>query len=316
MPGINAPSLARIRVTAVVTALACALAINSACGGHDPRAANPTGPSPVTLLAAAPQPASVTLIAAGDIARCDTAGAEATAQLLDNLSGTVLALGDNAYMSGNEAEYRNCYEPTWGRHRARTRPVPGNHEYQTAGAAGYFTYFGANAGPAAAGYYSFMSGSWLVLALNSEIPVGAGSAQLEWVREQLTGNHTQCTLAYWHRPLFSSGPNGANRDMTDLWQLLYSLDVDVVINGHEHLYVRFGPQDPVGRADAPRGIRQFIVGTGGSPVSPVRTSAANSEMVVSAWGVGRFTLNRGGYEWEFVPAGGGAFRDTGAGICH
>jgi hypothetical protein len=259
---------------------------------------------------------SAVLVGAGDIARCGTPGAEATAKVLDRVAGTVFVAGDNAYMDGSAADYRNCYEPTWGRHRRRTRPVPGNHEYQTPGAAGYFDYFGASAGPFGLGYYSYMLASWHLLALNSEIPIGRGSAQLEWVREQLTGNAHQCTAVYWHRPLFSSGPNGANRDMLDLWQLLYSLDVDIVINGHDHMYERFAPQTPDGVPDPVRGIRQFTVGTGGAPTYALSGAMANSEVAASVWGVAAFTLQNGRYRWQFMPAEGEAFQDSGSGMCH
>jgi len=256
------------------------------------------------------------LVGAGDIARCGTPGAEATAKVLDRVSGTVFVAGDNAYMNGSAEDYRNCYEPTWGRHLRRTRPVPGNHEYQTPGASGYFEYFGARAGPFGLGYYGYKLGSWQVLALNSEIPLGAGSAQLDWVRSELTGNASPCTAVYWHRPLFSSGPNGPNRDMRDLWELLYSMDVEIVINGHDHLYERFAPQTPDGRSDPVRGIRQFTVGTGGAPSYSVMRTTANSEVAAGVFGVAAFTLQNGSYRWEFMPAEGVAFLDSGAGVCH
>jgi hypothetical protein len=256
------------------------------------------------------------LVGAGDIAMCHAPGAEATAKLLDRISGTVFTAGDNAYMDGSAADYRNCYDPTWGRHRRRTRPVPGNHEYQTPGASGYFDYFGSAAGPRGLGYYSYTLGSWQVIALNSEIPIGTGSAQLEWVRQQLTASPHRCTVVYWHRPLFTSGPDGPNPDMRDLWRLLYTLDVDVVINGHDHLYERFAPQTPDGRADPARGIRQFTVGTGGAEVYGSVGTSANSEAVASVWGVAAFTLDHDRYRWEFIPAGPYAFSDSGAGVCH
>lgn len=253
---------------------------------------------------------------AGDIARCDSPGAEQTAKLLDSLPGTVFVAGDNAYMNGSASDYRNCYHPTWGRHRNRTKPVPGNHEYQTPGAAGYFDYFGANAGPAGLGYYTYTLGSWLVLAVNSEIPLGVGSSQLQWVRDQLATNPRRCTVVYWHRPLFSSGRNGPNPDMLELWRVLYSMDVDIVLNGHDHLYERFAPQTPAGQPDPVKGIRQFTVGTGGAPPYETMRTAANSEITASVWGVASFTLEDDGYSWAFIPVEGEAFRDSGAGVCH
>ena len=252
---------------------------------------------------------------AGDIARCDLPGAQRTSELLDRIQGTVFVAGDNAYMNGSIDDYRKCYDPTWGRHRHRTRPVPGNHEYQTAGAAGYFRYFGSSAGPHGLGYYSYTEGAWLVLALNSEIPIGESSSQLRWVRDQLAGA-PRCTAVYWHRPLFSSGRNGPNHDMRDLWQVLYDMDADIVINGHDHLFERFAPQTPDGQPDPVKGIRQFTVGTGGAPLYQVTARAANSEVAVPAWGVASFTLRDDGYQWEFIPVEGESFRDSGAGVCH
>lgn len=259
---------------------------------------------------------SAVLVGAGDIARCGVAGAEQTATLLDRMSGTVFVAGDNAYMDGSASDYRRCYDPTWGRHRHRTRPVPGNHEYQTPNAAGYFEYFGASAGPAGLGYYSYPLGSWLVLAVNSELPAGEGSRQLQWVRDQLSVNRHDCTAVYWHRPLFSSGRNGPNHDMRDLWRVLHDMGVEIVLNGHDHLYERFAPQTPDGQIDSMKGIRQFTVGTGGAPKYDVRGRAANSEVTASVWGVASFTLQDGGYRWEFVPVEGESFRDSGTGVCH
>ena len=274
----------------------------------------PSAPSPVSNVAAPGGPPG-TLVGAGDIALCGSAGAEATAKVLDDLRGTVFAAGDVAYPIGAEADFRDCYGPTWGRHRARTRPVPGNHEYQTPGASGYYDYFGGNAGPAGLGYYSYTVGPWLVLAVNSEIPSGPGSPQYEWVRAELTRDARLCTAVIWHRPLFSSGRNGPNADMRELWRLLYSRDVDIVINGHDHIYERFAPQTPDGQYDPDRGIRQFTVGTGGAPPTPVGSSA-NSEIAASIWGVASFTLQSDSYRWDFVPVEGESFRDSGVGRCH
>jgi hypothetical protein len=234
---------------------------------------------------------------------------------LDRLAGTVITLGDNAYFSGTAEEYARCYEPTWGRHKSRTRPVPGNHEYMS-GAGAYFDYFGDKAGPSGLGYYSYTVGPWRVVALNSEAPSGPGSAQAVWLRSELTTRPTLCTAVYWHRPLFSSGANGDNPDLRELWRTLYELDVDVVINGHDHTYERFAPQDPDGRPEPQRGIRQFIVGTGGAPLYGFARIRPNSEARASVWGVTLFTLSTGGYQWEFVPAEPGAFSDIGFGSCH
>jgi len=179
-----------------------------------------------------------------------------------------------------------------------------------------YTYFEENAGPFGLGYYSYTAGSWRVIALNSEVPVGPGSAQLHWLRAELTAARSPCTMAYWHKPLFSSGPNGPNRDMREIWRTLYELDADLVITGHDHLYERFAPQDPDGRRDPSRGIRQITVGTGGGPLYTPITSAPNTEAISVGHGVLKLTLADGSYQWEFVPVPGNSFTDTGIGQCH
>jgi hypothetical protein len=247
------------------------------------------------------------------------AGALATAKLLDSLSGdfTVFAAGDNAYLHGSVENYTNCYEPTWGRYKGRTRPVPGNHDYETPGAAPYYAYFGSAAGLSGVGYYRYSVGPWTILALNSEDDASPGSLQVQWIRNELTTNPAPCVAAIWHRPRFTSGLNGDYLPVAGLWQALYDLNVDIIINGHDHLYERFGPQDPQGRADAARGIQQFTVGTGGASLYPIDASAKpNSQVRISTWGVARFTLTDGAYQWEFLPADPGASRDQGNGRCH
>jgi len=256
------------------------------------------------------------LLAAGDIGDCTLPGAERTAQLLDGLAGTILVLGDIAYPRGSRANFIECYHPHWGRHLNRTMPVPGNHEYETPGAEAYFDYFGDTAGFPGGGYYSFSRGGWQIIALNSELPMAEGSAQFAWLRGQLISSVGRCTLAYWHRPLFSSGPNGNNPDVRPLFRALYDAGADLVLTGHEHSYERFARQDPEGRADPARGIRQFVVGTGGARLSPAfGPGRPNSEARGSEWGVLKVTLGGEGYEWEFMPAAGGAFRDAGSGQC-
>ncbi len=263
-----------------------------------------------------PTEGPATLVGSGDIAICGSHGAEQTAQLLDRIGGTVFTVGDNAYPNGTAADYQNCYGPTWGRHRSRTRPTPGNHEYDSPSAAPYFQYFGASAGMPGAGYYSYRLGAWLVVALNSEIAVNAGSQQAAWLRAELESGDSKCTVAYWHRARFSSGPHGDNPAMRDIWRTLYEFNVDVVISAHDHLYERFAPQDPDGRLDNARGIRQFVVGTGGGAISRPRSIRPNSEVVGGDWGVLALTLEADGYRWEFVPVEGASFRDGGSGSCH
>ena len=290
--------------------------LTASCGkGPAPVAPTPE-PIPVAL-SVGPVASSGVLVGAGDIGYCGTPGAEATARLLDRFSGTVFTAGDNAYMSGTREEFQNCYGPGWGRHLSRTHPSIGNHDAMNGGAP-YFQYFGASAGAgfAGAGYYSYTVGPWKVIALNSEIPSGAGSTQMDWLVNELATTGASCTAVYWHRPLFSSGRHGDNPDMRGVWRTLYQFNVDLVIGGHDHTYERFAPQDPDGRFDPARGIREFVVGTGGAPLYEFPNVRPNSEVRAAVWGVTAFTLGAGGYQWEFVPVEGQSFRDSGSGSCH
>jgi hypothetical protein len=254
-------------------------------------------------------------VGAGDIALCENGGdPEATARLLDRIEGTVFTLGDNAYQSGTAEDFRRCYDRTWGRHKSRTRPVPGNHEYESPGATPYFDYFGANAGPHGLGYYSFELGNWHAIAINSHIPVSAGSGQGAWLRADLAANATRCTIVYWHLPRFSSGKHGDHPQMGDFWSVLYEAGADVVLSAHDHTYERFAPQDPQGVPDPRRGIRQFVVGTGGANVYPFVTVRPNSEVRLSVLGVLKLTLRAEDYDWDFIAVSGPG--DTGTGVCH
>jgi hypothetical protein len=239
-----------------------------------------------------------------------------TGRLIDSLPGSLLALGDLAYMHGSIANFRDCYDPAWGRHVDRTRPVPGNHEYETPGAAGYYDYFGGLAGNRGQGYYAFNAGPWRVFALNSEVAITPGSPQINWLRDELQANRTQCVLAYWHRPLYSSGPNDNNTDTRLLWSTLIEFGAEVVLNGHDHMYERFDQQDDRGRADPVNGLRQFTVGTGGAhltgPGAPKPNSAVRSG---ASYGVLQLTLQPTSYSWEFHPVNAGGFRDSGGGTC-
>jgi hypothetical protein len=253
-------------------------------------------------------------VGAGDIAQCNR-NAEDTARLLDTIGGTVFTTGDNAYFHGTRENFRDCYESTWGRHKTRTRPTPGNHEYESLGAAAYFEYFGLNAGLPGLGYYSFDLGAWHAIALNSDIGVQRGSPQAAWLASDLEASSAfRCTVAYWHYPLFSSGPNGDITAMRDFWHILYEAGVDIVLNGHDHLYERFAPQDPDGRPDPARGIRQFTVGTGGASLYGFAMQRPNSEVRISTYGVLKLTLSNDAYDWEFIPVAGP--RDSGSGRCH
>jgi acid phosphatase type 7 len=266
------------------------------------------------------QAASVVMVGAGDIAHCSTTTDEATAKLLDGISGTVFTLGDNAYNSGTSAEFANCYNPTWGRHKARTKPAVGNHEYLTSGASGYFNYFGAAAGDPKKGYYSYDRGVWHVIVLNSncsQVPCAAGSAQDTWLRADLANHPNKCTLAYFHAPLYSSGQHGNSTSVRPFWEALYKANADVVLSGHEHDYERFAPQNPYGAFDSARGIREFVVGTGGTYLRPFGTIKANSvSRNATTHGVLKLTLNSSGYAWKFVPVAGKTFTDSGTASCH
>jgi acid phosphatase type 7 len=272
-----------------------------------------------------PTPSGEVVLAAGDIANCHAQGDEATAELVEGIDGTVLALGDEAYPKGSQANFEQCYNPSWGRFKERTEPVPGNHEYETQGARGYFEYFGEAAGDPEEGYYSYDLGSWHIVALNSncgegEIRCGPGSSQRKWLKEDLASNadEGQCTLAYMHHPRFSSGEeHGSTPNLEPLWETLYEAGADVVLSGHEHNYERFAPQDPEGMADPERGIREFVVGTGGKSHYPIVNPIANSEVHNDeTYGVLKLTLHPHSYEWEFVPVEGETFTDSGGARCH
>jgi hypothetical protein len=272
---------------------------------------------------AAPAPDPV-FIGAGDIASCDDlAGAYATAKLIENVPGTVFAVGDLAYPGGTDGQFANCYGPTWGRFKDRTRPAPGNHEYHSSGASGYARYFGAAAGEPSKGYYSYELGTWHIVSLNSECRyVGgcdAASEQAKWLRQDLAQHPAPCTLAYFHKPLFSSGlAHGADLEVKPLWEILYQVHADVVINGHDHDYERFAPQDPNGEADPKHGIREFVVGTGGKnshrlfAVIQPNSEAHNA----GTFGVLKLTLHPKSYNWQFIPQEGKTFTDTGTASCH
>jgi hypothetical protein len=264
------------------------------------------------------------LVGAGDIADCSADGDTATADLLESIPGTVFALGDNAYERGSPREYRECYGPTWGRPSIleRTRPVPGNHEYRTKDARGYFDYFGAAAGDPSEGWYAFDLGTWRVYALNSNCDqVGgckAGSPQERWLREDLAANPRGCVAAMWHHPRFSSGEEHGNDPATaDLWRTLQEAGAELVLVGHEHMYERFAPQDATGEPDPQRGLVELLVGTGGRNLYGIGEVKANSLVRETAtWGVLRLTLRDGGYDFEFVPVAGASFSDAGSGACH
>ena len=265
--------------------------------------------------------ASAVLAGAGDIAACSSSGDEATADLLATIDGTVFTLGDNVYESGTAAEFKDCYGPTWGRQRDRTLPVPGNHDYNTPGAAGYFGFFGPAAGDPSTGYYATDLGAWRIYVLNSNCAaVGgcdAGSAQERWLRDDLAAHPRACVLAMWHHPRFSSGEHGNDPRTQAFWQALNDAGAELVLNGHDHDYERFAPQTPTGRADPSGGIVEIVAGTGGRSHYPFVRIRANSLIRDNAtYGVLRLVLSERGWSSEFIPVPGGTFSDSGGGTCH
>jgi hypothetical protein len=281
--------------------------------------------SGIGVIGCAPDAAApVTIVAAGDIGQCFGAPAAAsaaarTAALVTPQDSLVLTLGDHAYDDGTPAEFANCFHPTWGAFKSRIFPSPGNHDYYTPGGEGYFTYFGAQAGPDRAGYHSFDHAGWHFISLNSVADVSAQSAQYRWLMSDLAkSGDSLCTIAYWHHPAFNSGANyGSILEMRPIFDALHSAGVELVLSGHEHIYERFAPQKSDGTADPARGVRQFVVGTGGHELNPMGSPIPNSEFRYNAgWGVLRLTLGQGNYGWQFMPAGGGAAIDSGTGSCH
>lgn len=277
------------------------------------------GPSPTALTGPTGDPI---LIGAGDIADCGSDGDEATAALLDGLPGTVFTAGDNVYESGTPEAFGACFMPSWGRHLDRIRPAPGNHDWGPGTLDGYFATFGvAASGPGGQPWYSYELGAWHIVVLDSECERVGGcdpaSAQGTWLSADLAASRARCTMAIWHSPRFSSGDEHGNDPAMDpLWRALYAAGADVVVNGHDHAYERFAPQDPDGREDRTQGIRQFVVGTGGTALRGFDDPVANSELRASvAHGLLEFTLRDGGYDWRFIPTRGD-FSDRGTASCH
>ena len=279
------------------------------------------------VLAAVPvvgQKSTATMVGAGDIVGCSEKGdSSATARLLGNIGGSVYTLGDNVQGQGDINEFRNCYDPTWGKYKKRTRPSVGNHEYDTtSGAKPYFDYFGWRAGKPSRGYYSYDLGTWHIVALNSNCEEVGGcdwrSAQGHWLRRDLTHHRTRCTLAYFHHPLYASGRGYDSPEVKPFWHILYNQHADVILSGHAHRYERFARITPSGERSSARGIRQFILGTGGAPGG---TQHGPDEPRVQAKKIGapgvlKLKLGSGFYHWKFVPVGGRNYTDSGRAHCH
>ena len=269
---------------------------------------------------------AATLLAAGDIAECDHQGDEATSRILAEYpSATIATLGDNAYQHGTAQEFESCYGPSWGKFKDRTRPATGNHDESTKNAQGYWDYFGARGGPYDKYYYSFDLGSWHVVVLNSDCWRVGGcdldDPQAQWLREELRQSARRCTLAYWHRPPFSSGRYGEPEEtgrVRPLWQILYEEGADLLLTGHEHSYERFAPMDAAGNQDDANGVRLIVVGTGGGNLRPFENPPLPTTVVRNddTWGVLKLTLSVGEYKWNFLPVKGSTFTDSGSGTCH
>jgi 3',5'-cyclic AMP phosphodiesterase CpdA len=305
-----------LRATAYGVLIAGILWATDACEPHS----RITGTPSDTTTHLPPPPPQV-LVGAGDIASCKSEWDEMTAALLDSIPGTIFTLGDNAYDNGTPQDYADCYHPSWGRFLSRTRPVPGNHDYSTAAAAGYFGYFGARAGDPARGYYSYDLGAWHVVVLNTSnasiVDISAESPQVAWLRKDLAASNKRCTVAMFHHPRFSSGTNGNHWRTAPLWDALYEAGVEIVLVGHDHIYERFAPQTPSGFPDPRYGIRQFVVGTGGSSNYEFVAIQPNSEVRERLNpGVLKLTLKADTYEWQFIPVAGGTLHDSGTGACH
>jgi hypothetical protein len=261
------------------------------------------------------------LVGAGDISSCSNSGDSATAALIERIPGTVFTAGDNAYESGTTSEYATCYNPTWGRLKSRTNPVPGNHEYQTTNATPYYAYFGSRAGSPGQGWYAYDVGTWRIYSLNSNCApaggCGPGSAQEAWLRADLAANPHACVAAIWHHPLFSSGLHGATTATRPLWEALQEAGADLVINGHDHDYERFAPQRGDGSADAAAGIREIVIGTGGRSLRAFSPARPNSEVrKTGVLGILKLELMNGSYTWRFVPVSGSTWSDSGSASCH
>ena len=294
------------------------------------------GPNPLRFgsmewpAAATPWASSATdatVLASGDIGDCIGNGEYETATIIDGYPGaTVAALGDLAYYAGTPDEFQSCYEPNWGRHKAQTRPTPGNHEYGTAGASGYFGYFGANAGPVGKGWYSYDLGSWHVVVLNSNCDPGGidcrpGGEQLEWLRADLAAHPADCTLAYFHHPLHTSGQHNGDANLQHVrpfWDALFEHGAELILNGHDHDYERFTPMTPGGVRDTAYGIRQFVVGTGGATLRGLKVPRppTSENFYSGTHGILKLVLRDGGYAWEFLGEPGTSFTDSGANNCH
>jgi hypothetical protein len=323
-----------VTLLTLVTMLALADRLTSRLGplgADDSPGALPSGAPTVSIgptvgePSPTPQPTPIdrspqTVYAAGDIADCPET-VPAVPKLVRDPKGLFLAVGDIVYPSGQARGYTRCFIPIWGDLKSRIRPVPGNHDYKSGSAAAYFDYFGAVAGDPSQGYYSFDLGAWHIIAINSMCQFIGGcrrdSAQLDWLNADLAAHPAECTLAYWHHPRYTSGDGASPRRTGALWEALYRAGAEVVINGHDHDYERFAPLNPRGQVDAQRGIREFVVGTGGANLTARQRVASHSQIWTRDYhGLLELTLRPGRYHWRFVAAETRQVIDAGFGSCH
>jgi calcineurin-like phosphoesterase family protein len=262
------------------------------------------------IEASAATPTAV-LVGAGDISSCGNDNDAKTALLLSRVPGTVFTIGDNVYQSGTSRQFTTCYNPTWGKYKRRTMPVPGNHDYVTSGAAGYFNYFHR------AKYYAYNRGAWRIYALNSEIDTSTDSVQVRWLKADLARYPKKCVMAYWHRPRWSSGNiHGSDQNMQIIWAVLFDANAELVINGHEHNYERFAPMNESGQS-VTNGLREIVAGTGGeSHYGFGRILSASQARNSNTYGVLKLTLHPTGYDWKFIPVAGSSYTDSGSTDCH
>jgi hypothetical protein len=285
--------------------------------------ATPLPPSSASPPAAEPAGSDPILLAAGDISSCTSKGDVATAKILSEYPTAAIAtLGDTVYEEGTATQFAQCFDPAWGPYKDRIHPALGNHDYLTANASGYFGYFGAAAGDPTKGYYSYDLGAWHVIVLNSNCSkvsgCGLGSPQEQWLKADLAAHPVKCTLAYWHHPRWSDGEHGNQDQVAALWTDLYNAGADLVLSGHDHDYERFEPLDANGNPDPLKGMREFVVGTGGKNYYPFNTAIASISQthVADVFGVLKLVLHPTGYDWQFIPEAGKEFTDTGSGVCH
>ncbi len=325
---IKDPRAGRLLAVVALLIVGCSgqAAITTPESSTSTSAPRPSTPGPTTTAATTTttlpvQEAETQLLAVGDIGRCDRDADDLTSELAAGFpDATIVLLGDIAYPDGTAEEFRDCFDTSWGVHKPRIRPSPGNHDYRTDDAEPYFDYFGDTAGDPGEGYYSFEVGDWHIVALNTNCrPAGgcdAESPQAKWLRTDLAENDTKCTLAFMHHPRFSSGTNGSFERIMPLWEIMYQFGVDVTLSGHDHDYERFAPQDPFGMTQPDRGIRQFVVGTGGGTLREFEMEEPNSEVRIEGeYGILEMTLGAHSYSWRFWGLDGDAPLDMGESTC-